>query len=194
MTPFTYPSAPLARRHGPVGYLDYGKLDSSLGYATNSVSGCDVYCTQSGGKRWEPDLGVFEIDHFASVRQSPELRVAYRNLIYSCTACNAAKRDQVLPDPAMVFLSTNVLVESDGRACLGKRPKPGFLIRLLDLNDPMFVTWRMRMIRIVALARPTRSHIIPQPFCAYPDDLPDLSGASSSLWQYPAGRHPRVAL
>ena len=26
-------------------------------------------------------------------------------------------------------------------------------IQLLDLNDPMFVTWRMRMIKLVALAR-----------------------------------------
>ncbi len=110
MTPFTYPSAPLVRRHGPVGYLDYASFRPWL---RDEFSFRCVYCLRR--ERWEPDLGVFEIDHFAPVSVSPELRVTYQNLIYSCTACNAAKRNQVLPDPAIVFLSTSLLVEPDGR-------------------------------------------------------------------------------
>src|SRR5438445_783907 len=72
MTPFTYPSAPLVRRHGPVGYLDTSSfrpwLRDEFGFRC-------VYCLRR--ERWEPDLGVFEIDHFAPVSQSPDLRVAY---------------------------------------------------------------------------------------------------------------------
>jgi hypothetical protein len=48
------------------------------------------------------------------------------------------------------------------------------LVRLLDLNDPMYVTWRQRMIRIVALAR-DHDPILFRDLLAYPDDLPDLA-------------------
>jgi hypothetical protein len=92
MTPFTYPSVPLTRRHGPAGYLDY---DSFRPWTRDDFSFRCIYCFRR--ERWEPDLGIFEIDHFAPVSQSPELRGTYRNLIYSCTACNAAKREQTAP-------------------------------------------------------------------------------------------------
>jgi hypothetical protein len=168
MTPFDYPSAPLVRRHGPVGYLDYNSfrpwLRDEFGFRC-------VYCLRR--EQWEPDLGVFEIDHFDPVGQSPELRQTYWNLLYSCTTCNAAKGVQILPHPATVFLSTSLEVESDGRLS-PRTHEARLLIRSLDLNDPMFVTWRMRMIRIVALAREHDSTLYRQ-LLAYPDDLPDLS-------------------
>ena len=168
MSPFTYPSCPLIRRHGPVGYLDY---DSFRPWLRDEFGFRCVYCLRR--ERWEPDLGVFEIDHVAPINQSPEPRGVYRNLVYCCTTCNAAKRDQVRPDPTSVFLSTNLLVAYDGRL-IGQTLEARLLIRLLDLNDPMFVTWRMRTIRIVALAAQhdlTLFHNL----LAYPDNLPDLS-------------------
>jgi hypothetical protein len=168
MTPFTYPSAPLVRRHGPMGYLDYGSFRPWL--RDEFACRC-VFCLRR--ERWEPNLTVFEIDHLAPVSHAPELRLAYWNLLYSCTTCNAAKRDQLLPDATAVFLSTSLLVEADGRL-LGQTHEARRLIRLLDLNDPMFVTWRMRMIRIVALARQHDPALF-RNLLAYPDDLPDLS-------------------
>lgn len=168
MTPFTYPSAPLTRRHGPYGYLDY---DSFRPWLRDDFGFRCAYCLRR--ERWEPDLGVFEIDHLAPVSQSPELCVTYTNLIYRCTACNAAKREQVLSDPTTVFLATTLLVEADGRLS-AQTEEARRLIRLLDLNDPMFVTWRMRMIRIVALAR-EHDPTLYRNLLAYPDDLPDLS-------------------
>jgi hypothetical protein len=168
MTPFEYPSAPLVRRHGPVGYLDYSSfrpwLRDEFGFRC-------VYCLRR--EQWEPHLGVFEIDHFDPVGQSPELRQVYPNSIYSCTTCNAAKGVQILPDPATVFLSTSLEMESDGRLS-PRTHEARLLLRLLDLNDPMFVTWRMRMIRIVALAREHDTTLYRQ-LLAYPDDLPNLS-------------------
>jgi hypothetical protein len=163
VTPFTYPTAPLQRNHDPLGYLDY---DSFRPWLRDEFSFRCVYCLRR--ERWEPDLGVFEIDHL-----SPELRVEYQNLIYSCTTCNAAKRAQALPDPSVAFTSSSLAVEPDGNLS-GRTEESCLLIRLLDLNDPMFVTWRMRMIRIVDLARQHDPELF-QSLMAYPDDLPNLA-------------------
>lgn len=55
MIPFEYPSAPLVRRHGPVGYLDYSSfrpwLRDEFGFRC-------VYCLRR--EQWEPNLSVFE--------------------------------------------------------------------------------------------------------------------------------------
>ena len=168
MTPFTYPTAAMKRKHDPLGYLDY---DSFRPWLRDEFCFRCVYCLRR--ERWEPDLGVFEIDHLSPVSLSPELRAAYRNLIYSCTTCNAAKRAQALPDPSVVFTSSSLAVEPDGNLS-GRTEESRLLIRLLDLNDPMFVTWRMRMIRIVALARQHDPELF-QSLMAYPDDLPNLA-------------------
>jgi HNH endonuclease len=168
VTPFTYPTAPLARKHDPLGYLDYNSFRPWL--RDEFCFRC-VYCLRR--ERWEPDCGVFEIDHLSPVSLSPELRVAYRNLIYSCTTCNSAKRAQPLPDPSVVFTSSSLAVEPDGNLS-GRTEESSLLIRLLDLNDPMFVTWRMRMIRIVALAGQHDPELFLS-LMAYPDGLPNLA-------------------
>lgn len=168
MSPFTYPSIALVRKHGPVGYLDSASFRSWL---RDEFEFRCVYCLRR--ERWEPDLTVFEIDHLEPVSHSPSLQSDYQNLLYSCTACNAAKQDQIFPDPTIVLLSTNVVVNLDGRLT-GQTPHARLLIRLLDLNDPMFVLWRMRMIRIVDLAREHDPELF-RNLLAYPDDLPDLS-------------------
>ena len=61
MTPFTYPSAPIVRRHDPIGYLDY---DSFRPWLRDEFRFRCVYCLRR--ERWEPDLGVFEIDRKGS--------------------------------------------------------------------------------------------------------------------------------
>ena len=168
MTPFTYPSAAIDRRHDPIGYLDY---DSFRPWLRDEFRFRCVYCLRR--ERWEPDLGVFEIDHLAPVSLSPELRATYRNLVYSCTTCNAVKRGQVLPDPTLALISSSLTVEADGRLS-AQTEEARFLVRVLDLNDPMFVAWRMRMIRIAALAREYDPALF-EWLMGYPDDLPNLA-------------------
>ena len=168
MTPFTYPREELVRRHGPVGYHDTSSfrpwLRDEFGFRC-------VYCLRR--ERWEPDLGVFDIDHHRSVSRAPQLVTEYTNLLYSCTACNAAKQNQAVSDPTTVFIAANLLVETDGRMS-PQTHEARLLVQQLDLNDPMFVTWRMRMIRIIALAQEHDPPLF-RSLMAYPDDLPDLS-------------------
>ena len=79
----------------------------------------------------------------------------------------------LLADPRSALLAEHLIVESDGR--ISPRSDPArHLVRLLDLNDPMYVTWRMRMIRIVALAR-IHDPALFRDLLGYPDELPDLS-------------------
>ncbi len=167
MTPFDYPRDPIGGRHAPTGYLD---IDSFRPWIRDEFTFRCIYCLRR--ERWEPDAGIFEIDHFAPVARTPKRRLEYSNLLYSCRTCNAAKGTLVLPDPRSTLLSEQVCVENDG--LLRPRTAPAnFLVRILDLNDPMYVTWRMRMIRIVVLAS-ARDPALFRDLLAYPDDLPDL--------------------
>ncbi len=168
MTPFSYPEVALVRKHEPVGYLD---PNSFRPWLRDEFEFRCVYCLRR--ERWEPDVGVFEIDHLDPVSRSPALCTIYQNLLYSCTTCNAAKQDQVIPNPAVVLNSSTIVVDPDG-GLRGLTTEAKLLIRLLDLNDPMFITWRMRMIRIVALAQ-LHDPDLYRHLLAHPDDLPDLS-------------------
>lgn len=158
----------MIRRHGPVGYTDY---DSFRPWLRDEFTFRCAFCLRR--ERWEPDRGVFEIDHLRPVNRFPGLAVEYENLIYSCTACNGAKRAETVADPTQVLTASAVTVESDGRltphTIAARR-----LIRQLDLNDPLFVQWRGRMIRIVELAALHDPDLYAS-LLSFPDDLPDLS-------------------
>ena len=168
MTPFDYPKEETARRHAPSGYPD---SESYRPWIRDEFTFRCIYCLRR--ERWEPDLGVFEIDHLVPIGLSPELQSNYANLVYSCRTCNAAKGMLLLVDPRSALLAEHLIVESDGR--ISPRSDPArHLVRLLDLNDPMYVTWRMRMIRIVALAR-IHDPALFRDLLGYPDELPDLS-------------------
>lgn len=168
MTPFDYPATPLVRRHGPLGYTDYASFRPWL---RDEFAFRCAFCLRR--ERWEPDPRVFEIDHLRPVSRSPELATVYENLIYSCTACNGAKRAEVVPDPSLVLTTVTVTVEQDGRLT-PHTPAARRLIRELDLNDPQFVLWRSRMIRIVELAAVHDLELY-HSLTTYPDDLPDLA-------------------
>ena len=168
MTPFDYPEEETARRHAPSGYLD---SESYRPWIRDEFTFRCTYCLRR--ERWEPDLGIFEIDHLVPAGLAPELQLNYANMVYSCRTCNAAKGMLLLADPRSALLAEHLVVESDGR--LSPRSDPArHLVRLLDLNDPMYVTWRMRMIRIVALAR-IHDPALFRDLLGYPDELPDLS-------------------
>ena len=168
MTPFDYPPALLARRHGPTGYLDYPSfrpwLRDEFGFRC-------AFCLRR--ERWEPDTGVFEIDHLRPVSLFPALEVEYANLIYSCAACNRAKGAEQVSDPSRVLTAAAVTVDADG-ILVAHTPAARRLLRQLDLNDPPFVLWRSRMIRIIRLAE-KHDPVLHRSLLAYPDDLPDLS-------------------
>lgn len=173
MIPFEYPEKQLERRHDPAGYRDY---ESFRPWLRDEFSFRFVYCLRR--ERWEPDRSIFEIDHFDPTSRSPDLRLDYGNLLYSCSTRNLGKRAQRLPDPTIAFRSTSVRSNSDGHL-VGQTLEARRLIRLLDLNDSMFVTWRTRMIRIVELARTHATELFLD-LLAYPDELPDLSALRPS--------------
>ena len=108
-TPFVYPVAPQARRHGPQGYADY---QSYRPWPRDEFCFRCVYCLlreQRGRVR-----AVYAIDHFLPVAHHPTKVTDYDNLLYACATCNAAKGDRLLPDPLAVLTSASVRVSGDG--------------------------------------------------------------------------------
>ena len=91
-TVFQYSAEPLRRRHSPRGYANYKSykpwLRDEFGFRC-------VYCLCR--ERWEPNgQDVFSVEHFHPQATSPELVTDYDNLIYTCLACNAYRRDEPL--------------------------------------------------------------------------------------------------
>src|SRR5579862_5891320 len=103
--PFAYPSAPLSRRHGPQGYAD---IEGYRPWLRDDFCFRCVYCLLR--EQWGQVRGGHAIDHFEPVAKQPDRALEYDNLLYACTACNAAKSDRRVPDPAAVLLSPAVWV------------------------------------------------------------------------------------
>lgn len=191
MIPFDYPAIPHSRRHGPTGYLDVASyrpwLRDEFGFRC-------VYCLRR--EVWEPDTSVFEVEHFHPVSTHPELATVYDNLLYSCSACNSAKGAGLVPDPCVAMTSDAVQVHADGRL-EPLTPTARRLVRQLDLNDPQYVAWRRRMIRIVALAA-VHDPELHRSLLDLPAELPDLALLKPSGNTRPSGveqsflrrRHP----
>jgi hypothetical protein len=167
MIPFEYPADPHQRRHGPAGYLDPESFRPWL--RDEFVFRC-VYCLRR--EQWEPGRTGFEIDHLVPVVTSPELALAYDNLLYTCDVCNSVKGSQELPDPCTALLAGMLTVLVDGQIS-GHSRRARRIIRVLGLDDPEFVLYRARWIKIIALARVHDADLYRQ-LMGIPDDLPDL--------------------
>lgn len=168
MTPFNYPATAHVWRHGPRGYTS---VPSFRPWVRDEFTFRCVYCLRR--EAWEPDASLFQIDHVRPVSRAPELVTVYENLVYSCSVCNLAKRDRLLPDPKTVLTADAVTVEPDGRLT-PLTAAANVLILALDLNDPEFVLWRFQLIRIVTLAA-RRDKELHRNLLAFPADLPDLA-------------------
>ena len=164
--PFTYPSSPSRRRHGPQGYASHS---SFLPWLRDEFAFRCVYCLIR--EAWYP--ASFHIDHFLPTVDNPELELVYTNLVYACASCNARKQALLLPDPTKAMLEPNIRVLSDG-ALEPLTSEARLLVRRLGLNNRRYCDFRKLWIGIVTLAQQAEPELFRR-LMAYPDDLPDLA-------------------
>lgn len=165
--PFTYPDFSHQRRHGPRGYANY---EGYRPWLRDEFSFRCVYCLLR--EQWGRVRGIFDLDHFLPACLRPDLALVYENLLYSCATCNAAKGSQQVPDPGEAFLGTKVSVGDDG--IIQTQDQESLrLIRVLGLNDPEHVEFRLLWIGICRMAQRYDSALYQQ-LLGFPRDLPNL--------------------
>ncbi|MGL4550371.1 MAG: HNH endonuclease [Gemmataceae bacterium] len=173
--PFAYPATPHARRHGPLGYENYGSFKPFL---RDEFTFRCVYCLER--ERWYPNRGAsFSADHFTPKAIDPARETDYDNLVYACTRCNSYKQAKIIPlDPTRVPFAAHFAVQADG-AINGLTADARKLIDLLDLNHPETVDVRRYALTVLRLKRsqPMNAdidHLFRSHF-GYPAELPDLT-------------------
>ena len=124
-------------------------------------------------EQWGLVRANFTIDHFLPISIYPEATVDYHKLVYACAACNCAKGGQLLTDPCKVLLGNDVRVHDDGTIHASKDDARR-LIRLLGLDDPEFVEFRLMWLGIIELASRNNLELF-QRLMGYPENLPNLS-------------------
>jgi len=168
MTPFDYSATGHQRKHGPRGYADYERLRPWL---RDEFAFRCVYCLLR--EQWVIRAGGFAVEHFLPISRSPDTSTDYDNLLYACTACNLAKAAKVVPDPTQALIAPAVVIHDDGRLEALTSPAQE-IVSSLGLNDPRYVQFRRRWIRIVRLARGHDPALL-RDLMGYPSDLPDLA-------------------
>src|SRR6266849_3981735 len=106
---FDYPAGVYQRRHGPVGYTDYGSYREWL---RDDFSFRCVFCLRR--EQWTIRLGAFHVDHFVAQAIDGSLACEYDNLLYVCATCNARKSDLAVPNPSLVDFSQCLRIDMDG--------------------------------------------------------------------------------
>ena len=166
MSPFVYPARARERSHAPRGYVSvHGYRD----WLRDEFEFRCVYCLLR--ECWVP--GGFHLDHFKPVSVLPESGLNYENLLYACATCNAAKADQLIPDPTRELLRDAISVDADGLLHPWTEQAQR-LVRQLGLNRPRYCQFRQTWIGIVSLIKRLDSEL-QRAVLGYPDDLPDLS-------------------
>jgi hypothetical protein len=180
MEAFNYSNGVLTRKHGPKGYARY---ESYREWLRDEFTFRCAYCLTR--EQWWKKIRQFEIDHFRPQSIDSEGILDYDNLIYSCAACNAAKQDADLPDPAMLALDECLRVESTGEFSPlnqdGKR-----IIEVLRLNNADNLSQRQRLIRIFDLAKQHDPELFAE-LMGFPRDLPNLSSLRPPINNRPEG-------
>lgn len=165
---FDYPNQRKERRHGPSGYRS---CESYRPWLRDEFDFRCVYCLKR--ETWGQVTGEFELDHFEPQSLSPQRRLDYFNLVYSCRRCNSVKLDQTVGDPLCLLHSKIVAVLPDG-SLRTQNTDSLRLILQLDLNSPRLNSWRVMWMRIVSLAE-ERDEALYYQLVGFPDDLPNLS-------------------
>ena len=165
--PFTYPSSPHIRRHGPMGYANHASYRPWL---RDEFSFRCVYCLLR--EQWGRLRGVFDIDHFLPIGIQPNPVNEYDNLVYACTTCNLTKQALVIPDPLAVLINSNVHLSEDG-TIKADTPEAACLIESMGLDSEELVEFRMTWIGIIALAARCDPELHLR-LMGFPSDLPDL--------------------
>jgi hypothetical protein len=166
-TPFLYPPAPHARRHGPQRYADCA---SYLPWLRDEFCFRWVYCLLR--EQWGRLRGVYAIDPFLPVAHHPARVTDYDNLLYTCATCKAARGARAVPNPLVVLTSPAVRVAEDGTVHADS-VEAAQRIELLGLDSPPSTEFRMLWIGIVSLAARYAPELHSR-LMSFPDDLPDL--------------------
>lgn len=166
--PFTYPTTPHVRMHGPYGYRDYGSYRDWL---RDEFSFRCVFCLRR--EQWSLRMGSWHIDHFVPQGSHPQRRLDYENLLYVCNSCNLNKTNKIVPDPCEIAFGPCLKVHEDGTIIAldenGER-----IIEQLGLDNEDYTRSRCLIIATLqSLAIHDRQTYIL--WMRYPDDLPDLS-------------------
>jgi hypothetical protein len=161
-----------------MGYADHASYRPWL---RDEFSFRCVYCLLR--EQWGRVRGIYDIDHLLPVVNHLGLALNYDNLLYACATCNTAKGSRGIPDPLIVFTSSNVQVGEDG-VMRTVTPEAARLIKLLGLNGKIAVEFRLLWIGIVALAAKADPGLY-RKLMGYPTDLPDLKSL------YPPGGNTR---
>jgi hypothetical protein len=127
----------------------------------------------------------FELDHFRPQSISPDFRLDYFNLVYSCRRCNAVKLDQSIEDPFLLLAQEHAVILPDG-SIKSDTPETRRLIQQLDLNSPNLTRWRVMWMRIVQLAAERDSKLYSQ-LVGFPDKLAELNRLRPPLNSRPEG-------
>lgn len=144
---FNYPQKRTERRHEPAGYSRY---ESYRPWLRDEFTFRCVYCLKR--ETWGQVTGEFELDHFEPQSINPQRKLDYLNLAYACRRCNAVKKAQLIADPFIVLNSESIWILADGIA-EADSPEAKRIIRILDLNSPRMIQWRLLWSRIVAVAK-----------------------------------------
>lgn len=167
--PYSYPSIPHVRRHGPRGWKDYQKYRAWL---RDEFSFRCVYCLER--EVWRDMRQRMHIDHFKPQAIRKDLIGEYANLLYACPACNGLKSDRVLPDPCAVALGNCLHVHDDGQIVAKDKNGVGqALIDELALDDPLTTKRRRKIIGTLRSLAETNWPLFVD-WMKFPEDLPNL--------------------
>lgn len=155
MKPFEYPVLPHRRGPDPGPYKNYRTYKPTV--RAEFGRQC-VYCRAPDGL--SQDGSAFGIDHYRPQKLFPALTAQWDNLFYCCNPCNSRKReywpsdglagDSYIPNPCDHRMGDHLRYQ---RATVRTRTKQGEIAEaVLDLNDPLFVSWREMVITLVSNA------------------------------------------
>jgi hypothetical protein len=156
---FAYPKTRHARTQSPPAYKSYSSFKPVL--RAEFEARC-VYCRVPDGIQGDAAFGV---DHYRPKHRFPALQVEYLNLYYCCNACNSRKggywpapdveAEEFIPNPCDHEMFAHLRYRSgevEARSRAGE-----FAVELLDLNDPVTVSWRAAVLTAVDALRSQRA-------------------------------------
>jgi hypothetical protein len=176
LQPYSFPSGPHARKHGPFGYLDYGTYKIWL---RDEFQFRCVFCLHR--EKWERrGWRIFHVDHITPQSIDENKICEYDNLLYLCDACNESKSDWVIPDSCLHDYSADYRFEEDGTAT-ALTDFGELYIDVLRLNESHLVEYRRDFVREIKDFEKISSDLDEDDllfglkrYFGYPADVPDL--------------------
>lgn len=167
-SPFSFPSKPHRRVHGPSGHRNYRDYKPWL---RDEFEFRCVYCLTR--ERWSNQgHNGFTIDHVKPQSIYSNLTTEYDNLVYACFRCNTLKKTTILPDPCEISLASHLQERSGTFIYL--TPTGRRIREYLKLNEPTRLNERVHYLAIFRLRNMPEVEDLLKSF-SYPSELPDLS-------------------